>query len=132
MPYTYIVDPDLRLVLTTGSGLVSDEDSQQLSTMQRLDSRIHATMRELLDLRQVERLSITPDLLRSRARTDKHYAHEYANTLAIVVGSEVAFGFGRMYELLTDEHFRVRVFRDYPEACQWLGIPVESPFMRPV
>jgi hypothetical protein len=123
MPFTYTVDPNLRLVLTTGTGIVSDEDSQQLSAMQRSDPQIHAAMRELLDLRRVERLSITPSWLRTRAATDKRYAAEYANTLAIVVGSEVAFGFARMYELLTDEYFRIRVFRDYAEACEWLGIP---------
>ncbi len=122
MPFTYTVDPNLGLVLTTGTGTISDEESQQLSAMQRRDPRIHATMRELLDLGQVERLCITPSWLRVRAETDKQYAHEYANTLAIVVGSEVAFGFARMYELLTDEHFRIRVFRDYVEACEWLGI----------
>ena len=75
-------------------------------------------MRELLDLRQIERLSITPAWLRTRAETDKHYAHEYANTLAIVVRSDVAFGFARMYEMLTDQHFRIRVFRDYAEALR--------------
>jgi hypothetical protein len=122
MPFTYTVDPNLRLVLTKGTGTISDEESQQLSAMQRQDPRIHPTMRELLDLRQVDRLSITPSWLRTRAETDKKYAHEYANTLAIVVGSEVAFGFARMYELLTDDHFQVRVFRDYAEACEWLGI----------
>ncbi len=122
MPFTYRVDPNLRLVLTTGTGIISDEESQQLSAMQRRDPRIHATMRELLDLRPVERLSNTPALLRIRAQTDKQYAHQYANTLAIVVGSEVAFGFARMYELLTDDHFQVRVFREYAEACEWLGI----------
>ena len=123
MPFSYTVDPNLRLVRTTGIGIISDEDSQHLSAMQRCDPHVHAMMRELLDLRQVERLSITPCWLRFRAATDKQYANEYANTLAIVVSPEVAFGFARMYELLTDEHFLVRVFRDYAEACEWLGIP---------
>ena len=123
MPFTYTVDPNLCLVLTRGTGIISDEESLQLSAMQRCDPLIHPAMRELLDLRLVERLCITPDWLRIRADIDKRYADEYANTLAIVVGSDVAFGFARMYELLTDEHFRVRVFRDYAKACEWLGIP---------
>jgi hypothetical protein len=123
MPFTYTVDPNIRLVLPTGIRIICDDGSQQRSAMQRSDAHGHAAMRELLDLRQVERLSITPSWLRCRAETDKQYANEYANTLAIVVGSEVAFGFARMYEMLTDEHFRIRVFRDYAKACDWLGIP---------
>ena len=123
MPFSYTVDSELRLVRTTGTGTISDEDSEQLSAMQRSDPRVHAMMRELLDLRLVEQLSITPGRLQFRAHTDRQYSTEYANTLAIVVGSEVAFGVARMYELLTDEHFLVRVFRDYAAACEWLGIP---------
>jgi hypothetical protein len=43
---------------------------------------------------------------------------------AIVVGSDVAFGMGRMVELRAEDRSgsSFRIFRDIGEASRWLGI----------
>ena|SRR5215471_19129568 len=92
MPFTYKVDPNLCPALTTGTGLFLMRNRSISPRHSDATLVFHATMRELLDLRQVERLSITPDWLGMRAETDKQYAHEYANTLAIVVGDRSKVG----------------------------------------
>jgi hypothetical protein len=43
---------------------------------------------------------------------------------AIVVGSDVAFGMGRMFEIQSLERAEptFRIFRDMGDACRWLGV----------
>ena len=123
MPFTYTVDPNLRLVLTTGTGIISDEDSQQLSAMQRSDPHVHAAMRELLDLRQIERLSITPAWLRAARKLINNMPMNMRTPWRSWSALTWHLDSPECTRLLTDEHFQVRVFRDYAEACEWLGIP---------
>jgi hypothetical protein len=122
MPYTYTVDAERGLVVSTVTGELSAAGLNELSMAQREDPCVIRSMRELLDFRGVDHVAVTATTIRHRAKDDIAHAESYPYQLAIVVASDLVYGFARMYELLTDEYFHVQVFRDYVEACAWLGV----------
>ncbi len=88
------------------------------------DPEFRPGMKELSDVRKVERLDITSEGVKKLVALDVDHAlglGEYR--LAIVVSADIVFGMARMYEILTESHDEnVRVFRAIDEAKAWLGI----------
>ena len=81
-------------------------------------------MRELSDIREVTDFQVTPAGVRTMVAADvKMAAAGGMHKLAIVAAENVAYGMSRMYQTLGEPNIRsVGVFRDYKEACEWLGI----------
>jgi hypothetical protein len=76
---------------------------------------------ELVDLQGVTSIEVSSATIRQLAQQDLWGPHARR---AFVVGSEVAFGLARMFDILTDERgHEIRVFTTMPEARQWLGMP---------
>jgi hypothetical protein len=121
MPLTYRIVSEERLVLTEGSGVLTDADV--LAHKERLlsDPAFQPGMRELSDIRAIERIAVTPEGVRAMVDYDRR-AGVAAHRLALVVSQEVAFGMARMYQLVgAREDQSVGVFRSIDEAMQWLN-----------
>jgi len=120
VPHVQMIDAALRLVLVRAWGTVSDEELAEHARALRADPRFRPDFRQLGDLRGITTLDATRAGIRQLAELSPFGA---GARRAIVVGSEVAFGMARMYELMRGEgQDEVEVFRDLPAALDWLGI----------
>lgn len=122
MPISYQIDEEHNLVLTTGSGVITDEDILQHKNRLLSDPNFKPGMRELSDLRGIERLDVTPDGVMKMVQHDETHAPEVtAHRLAIVASKDVVYGMARMYQSLTEQIVvNVRIFRDFEAARAWL------------
>ena len=124
MAITYHIDAPRGLVLTTASGVLTDEEL--LDHKRRLVEDPHFTpgMKELSDVRGVDKLNVTPEGIGQMVALDKLHAPRLGDyRLAILASEDFVFGTARMYQMLTEDSLEgVRVFRDRAEAEEWLGV----------
>ena len=122
MPISYHIDEGKGLVVTTATGTLTDSDILQLKARLVADPRWKPGMRELSDVRLIDRLEVTTEGVRQMMMRDRLDAAALASyRLAIVVAHELAYGMARMYQILTEQSIpNVRVFRDLEEAKSWL------------
>lgn len=90
------------------------------------DERYDKNMNILWDLRAVRTVSMIRNkselyMIRDYVKQNSdHYGTGFE--MAIVTSSDLMFGFARMYEMISEElPFDRRAFRDFDEACIWLG-----------
>ena len=128
MPISYAIDPRLGLVRTTATGVLTDEELLQHKRDLQGDPRFDASMKELSDIRGVERLDVTAEGVRRAVAMDQGQADALGDyKLALVVSADVVFGMARMYQMMTEENIEgVGVFRDIEEALEWLGVKSAS------
>jgi len=124
MPLRYTTDDEHRLVLTTGHGVLTDQEvfeyKQSVWSLPQV-----AGYDELLDLRDVERLEVpSTERLRELARLSAAMDVGTPSRVAIVADDLVTAGVARIYEVLRrmDERStrQVSVFRAVEEAVAWL------------
>jgi hypothetical protein len=126
MPIDFTIDKERKVLVACARGELSDADL--LDYGQRLldDPEIKQADHELVDLTDVSSGSlISAEGVRELARFWRgEYDRIAAGKLAIVAPSDLAFGLGRMYQMLRDDGpDRIRIFRDMEEAWDWLGEP---------
>lgn len=124
MPITYQIDPKQNLIRTTATGVLTDADILAMKRQMLEDPDFRPGMRELTDVRAIEKLAVTTEGVRRMVEHDQqNRADISSHRLAIVVSEEAAYGMSRMYQTMTEtamEH--VGVFRSMEEAKKWLGI----------
>ncbi len=122
MPITYEIDREQNLIVTTASGTLTDDDVLGLKARLVQDKHFKPGMRELSDIRNIDRLDVTPAGVRAMVKQDRDDAVIVSShRLAIVLSDDVAFGMARMYQMLTESTMDdVGVFRDIEEAKSWL------------
>jgi hypothetical protein len=126
VPIAVQVDHARRLVIAQASGILSDEEVFGYQRQIWSDPAV-AGYDELVDMTRVEEIRL-PSHQRARelaalsASMDRP-AHE--TKFAIVAPQDVAFGLGRMYEMLREMQpgggKQVAVFRTQREAMAFLG-----------
>lgn len=128
MPLRYRIDLANGVIWTSASGEVNDEDVFEYRRAQLTDPDFRPGLLELADVRGVESLNVTSEGISRLAGADAtHSMDERTRRLAIVASSDHVYGMARMYQTMTALHRpEVAVFRDYAEACVWLGIPIPS------
>jgi hypothetical protein len=128
MPITYRIDTDQGLILTAATGVLTDEELLKHKRALAADPDFSPGMRQLSDVRGVERLEVTPEGVRLMVALDRDQADQLGDwRLAIVTTADFVFGTARMYQSMTDEEQnRVQVFRDMAEARSWLGLPADE------
>ena len=126
MPISYRIDPERGLVVTTASGILTDDDIIELKRQLAADPDFKAGMRELSDVRAVTDLQVSTNGVRRMVAMDERPASTAnRHKLAIVAGTDATFGMARMYQMFTESNQpHVAVFRDYDKARQWLGEPL--------
>jgi hypothetical protein len=99
MSMTYTIEPARNLVLTTGAGVLTDDDVMAHRRALSADPQSSPQMRELSDIRQVTDFQVTPAGIR------------------IMVAADV-----RMVSAGEPDIRSVGVFRNDKDAAEWLGI----------
>jgi hypothetical protein len=113
----YKYDAQRRLLRATASGTLRREDFDQLDASTLLPGTA-----EVLDLRGMSEIGLSPDEIRALARREVGKPHRVAR-LAIVAGSTAAFGLARMFGILAEgASYQTSVFSDLDAALAWLGV----------
>jgi hypothetical protein len=124
MPMSYTIDGDTQLIRIVGRGRVTDEEMLDCVTTLRTDPGLVPGMRTLSDMREIEVGSTNDGISEMLAVMESTAQRRVAAKAAIVVATDVAFGMGRMLEMLSDDVTdpSFRIFRDLSAAFEWLGI----------
>lgn len=123
MPLHYRVDPDSRILVATGEGVLEESDLLAYTEQIAGDPEAQKARHELVDLRAADPGSpVSSDAVR---RVAQFWAQREDSVkggrVAFVAGSDLAFGLARMYELLrASQVHEIQVFRDWDEAWAWL------------
>ena len=121
MPATYRIDRSLRMVFSRALGVVTE--AEILDHRRRLgkDPDFHPGFSQLVDLREVSEVAISIADMRVIASRTNLFSEE--SRRAMVAQKDVVFGMARMYQMLREEGpEEIMVFREMPEARQWLGL----------
>jgi hypothetical protein len=122
MAISYSIDPERRLVETHIDGETSVGEIEEY--IQRLvdDPAYRPEYDSLVDLRESPSL-FTAAEIRSLSEFVRAYTAPTPSRLAVIAGTEAAFGLLRMYEAFTEDLPQsFRVFRDMNHAREWLGL----------
>ncbi len=131
MPLTYRIDPDRRLVVARGSGVLKDQEifGYQHEVWSRPDV---AGFYELVDMRAVTQI-LLPSVERVRDLAELAVQMGRGappSKMAVVAPDDLAYGLGRMFDAFRDCKARgvkpVGIFRTWPEAIAFLGIALED------
>jgi hypothetical protein len=122
MPFSYVVYREHRLVISTGSDLVTWEEIKTRQDETQTDPNFNPEFNQIVDLRAVTGFDMTSDHARLLAR---RIIFSATSKRAFVAASPGVFGVGRMWEIFTemsDNQSQIRVFYDLPSALKWLGL----------
>jgi hypothetical protein len=117
MPTFFNIDKERKLVLSTGSGVVTMADAMAHQAGLLNDPDFDPSFSQLLDLTQVESFHVTIGDVRKLAQA-KVFSPD--SRRAILVNNDYAFGAARVFESLRGMSGEkgIRVFRDLDEALE--------------
>jgi hypothetical protein len=126
MPAFYKIDKERRLVLSYGTGAFNKQDALAHQDQLLADPDFDPTYSQLLDFTHITQVDLTAADVRQLAQRSLFSSK---SRRAILVPSDLAFGFGRMFEFLREfagEH-GIRVFRNLQDALDWVLYKKETP-----
>ena len=119
MPAFYKIDKERKLVMSSGSGVLTREDL--LGHQERLlkDPEFDPTFSQLLDFTHITKVDITPEDVRLAARKTIFSPQSHR---AMLVKDDLQFGLARMFEIHRELNGEkgIRVFRNIDEALDWV------------
>ena len=119
MPAFYKIDKERKLVMSTGSGVLTLTDA--LLHQERLlrDPDFSPDFSQLLDFTHVVRVKLSADEIRRLAQTTVFSAN---SRRAFVVDNDLKFGLARMFAVFRETlgEKGIRVFRNLDDALEWL------------
>lgn len=126
----YSIHPELQLVVTHFDGVVDDQTFVPLYRRIFADPGYVLGTNELADLRRVSRLALSHEAMDDvRILTEHLYADSGRDFRTVIVApTDLSFGLGRMYEMLSEDGpERVTVVRRIEEALDVLGLDALPP-----
>ena len=123
MPVTYSIKSHLLLMEASDEYPASELPRTFLAALS--DPACPAQVALLLDVRQSRSLAKrTADEIRAVSVFLGPHARRIGGRCAVVVGSEVQFGLGRMGSVHAEAvGVKAEIFRDLEPGLEWLGIP---------
>jgi hypothetical protein len=119
MPAFYKIDKERKLVMSTGSGVLTLTDA--LVHQERLlgDPDFSPDFSQLLDFTHVARVELSAEEIRRLAQTTVFSAN---SRRAFVVDNDLKFGLARMFAVFRETlgENGIRVFRNLDDALDWL------------
>lgn len=119
MPVSYVIDKQNRVVVATGTGVLTAEDIWQFRREIVRDPDFDPNLSQLGVLSAVDRIDLTADEVRVLADTSPF---SLTARRALVGETAEIYGLARMFEIVRglrgDHH--IRVFRSRDEALAWL------------
>ncbi len=123
MPVEYVICADVGVVVSRCLGTVNTEDLVQHQEDLRADASFQPDYNQLLDFEQAQRLQLDTNGIKVLASRNP-FSSGSKRAFVVHPDSPVAYGFMRMYQILTSDHpdeLRVQ-FNDIEAACKWLGV----------
>jgi hypothetical protein len=113
------IDKVRRLVLSSGSGVLNKEEAQSHQTRLLADPDFDPTYSQLIDFTHITQFDLSSDDVRLLAQRNIFSPN---SRRAFLVASDLAFGLGRMYEILREGAGErgIRIFRTLEEALDWV------------
>jgi len=120
MPFYYKIDKESRLVMSTGSSVLTVADSLAHQDELLKDPDFDPTFSQLMDLTHVTKLEHTSEDVR---RVAQRSVFSPNSRRAILVTADVAFGVAREFEMLRETlgETGIRVFRELDDALECSG-----------
>jgi hypothetical protein len=120
MSMSYTIDPDRRLVLTRGRGVISSGDLHDLTNHIRVDPAFDPNYRSLADLTEVT--GVTVDSM-DTAQTAAMPLFNPGTRRAIVAPGDVVYASALLFASYAERAGQdVRVFRELAHAKAWLEL----------
>lgn len=122
MPFDYAVYRDLRLVVSTGVGLVTWEQIKARQDQTKTDPSFDPEFNQIVDLSSVTGFDMSTDQTRLLARRQ---IFSPKSKRAFVATNPAVFGVGRMWETYTEfsnNPTEIHVFSDISSALKWIGL----------
>jgi len=122
MPFSYVVYREHRLVISTGSALVTWEEIRERQDQIKTDPEFNPEFNQLVDLRAVTSVHMTSEQASTLARRTIFSA---TSNRAFVAANPAVFGVSRMWEILSEmsnNRSHIRVFYDLTAALNWLNL----------
>jgi hypothetical protein len=114
-----MIDKERRVVMSTGSGTFTLPEALRHQDSLLQDPDFDPSFSQIVDLTHVTRFDVEPNDIRKLAQRTI-FSNE--SRRAIIVNTDLAYGYGRMFELLRENfgEMGVRVFRTLEEALDWV------------
>jgi hypothetical protein len=119
VPAFYKIDKERRLVLSSGSGVVTKDDLMGHQDRLLEDSDFDPSFCQLWNLTQVTEANLKAADVERMARRD---VFSPSSRRAIVVAKEDHYGLARMFQIhreLSGEH-GIRIFRNLDDGLDWI------------
>lgn len=126
-PLSHTIHEDLRLLICTWSGVITDAEMLDGYRRAYADRRWTPGFNEVTDLRRADLSAVTSAGLRGVQALVSESTTGFTGAFrtAVLAPTDLTFGLSRMYELMAaDSPESVRVCRDVDDAAAWVGIPV--------
>jgi len=121
MPFSSVISPERRLVITTGTGVLTGDEGLACCTELRDRPGFDPSFNQLLDLTAATRFDATREQIKLMAQVPLFAA---SSRRAIVTAEAGVFGLARMFEAyrsLSGMGEQVMVFREMKLALEWLA-----------
>ncbi|MCU1285982.1 MAG: hypothetical protein JWO13_2332 [Acidobacteriales bacterium] len=130
MPCNYIIDGERKLVITSGSGVLTAAEALEHQQRLAADPAFHNDFSQLLDFTALTDLDISADWIRHLAERSLYSSR---SRRAFLVNSALAVGMSNMYasyrEFAGGEE-EMKIFRDRNEALRWLAGAEPEPLVK--
>ena len=121
MPASYRIDTLLGCVFANFYGIVTEADLEEYFRALLADPNFNTSYKHLIDTRKTTETQMRIEYINSLARRGGSLPPDIMQ--AFVASSDLSYGLLRMYIAQHPESNKMEVFRDYEEACRWLGLP---------
>jgi hypothetical protein len=125
MSCSYVIESQLRLVLTTLLGVVTAAEAFAHQESLASDPEFRPEFNQLIDSTGAEKLDLSSVELRKLA-TRNFFSQ--GSRRALLVRGTLLYGVGRMlvtFRELAGAKEEMQIFQDRNEALAWLGLPAE-------
>ena len=119
MPTFYKIDKERKLVMSTGSGVLTLADALAHQEKLLKEPDFDPSFSQLVDLTQVTNLEFSSADVRRLAQKS---SFSPTSRRAVLVSSDIVYGLSRMYEAFRSISGEkgVRIFRDLNGALEWV------------
>jgi hypothetical protein len=118
VPAFYFIDKEHRVVMSSGSGVLTREDMVGHQNRLLKDPDFDPSFSQILDFTNFTRVDVKPEdvLFLAERKIFSPDSHR-----AVIAGNDLVYGLARMFEIIREGRgdTGVRVFRDREEALAW-------------
>lgn len=123
MPHSHQIFNEFECVFMSFFADVTEKDLIDSYNCLIADPSYNPSYKHLADFSYANSIEVRSEFVRRLAKKARLAP---GTKKAIVVGNDLFFGLSRMYMAQHPRQSEVELFRDYKEACRWLGLPIDD------